>query len=341
MPFIGKYDGGSWSVASKIGVSDYGAVYKIAKKVSGSKRYAALKVIPVPQSRLDLRQLKVECPNRQSLKSRIAGMSKEVEKEVKLVQAFSATNIASFDDVRVIVSRGGESSFVLARMELLESLELVFRSGKLTEDGCVRMGISACRALEALAKKKAVHGNVKPSNILQSWNGIWKLSDIGLARKMDELMSKLPRKETCAYMAPEAFRGLECGASVDTYSLGLVMHWLLNNGRMPFVPARSKKVRPSEYEDAFSKRMRGEPLPPPAEADPELAKIILKACSYAIGNRHESATELRSDLESFASLKRGRPATAADKPNPAPLRDIRKLGPLMSLALWKPKKWQE
>jgi hypothetical protein len=50
LSFMNEYDSGAWRLESEIGKGSFGTVYKISKEEHGEKRYAALKVIPVPQT---------------------------------------------------------------------------------------------------------------------------------------------------------------------------------------------------------------------------------------------------------------------------------------------------
>lgn len=80
-------------------------------------------------------------------------------------------------------------------------------------------------------------------------------------------------------MAPEVFRREKYGKTVDLYSLGLVMYWLLNRYRMPFVPL-GEAITPDLMMSAENRRASGEALDAPCDASPELSKIILKACAF-------------------------------------------------------------
>ena len=48
----------------------------------------------------------------------------------------------------------------------------------------------------------------------------------------------------------------------------------------------------------MDRRMRGDALPAPAEASPELAAVILKACAYRPEDRYRTAAEMLADLKS-------------------------------------------
>ena len=96
-------------------------------------------------------------------------------------------------------------------------------------------------------------------------------------------------------MAPEVYKGEVYGSNVDIYSLGIVMYKLLNNNLEPFRTNRTY----SDGETALEKRMKGESLLTPVNADGRLAEIVLKACSYNPKERYESPIQMRDELEAI------------------------------------------
>ena len=100
-------------------------------------------------------------------------------------------------------------------------------------------------------------------------------------------------------MAPEVFKGEEYGASVDTYSLGIVMYRFLNKNRGPFMPEFPNPITPNDREDALRMRMSGEILPSIKNINPELNNIVLKACAYDRNKRFKDASEMKKALESL------------------------------------------
>ena len=77
--------------------------------------------------------------------------------------------------------------------------------------------------------------------------------------------------------------------TMDTYSLGLVLYQVFNNGALPFDSEASRKAMMEQ----------GEPLPPPAYADYEMAEIILKACAFAPEDRWKDPIEMGHALIAY------------------------------------------
>lgn len=74
---------------------------------------------------------------------------------------------------------------------------------------------------------------------------------------------------------------------------------MLNNGRAPFLPHTSASITAAMIDEANSRRLRGEMLPPPVGASPQMSRIIMKACAYCSKDRYASASELKADLEAL------------------------------------------
>ncbi|XP_009603717.1 serine/threonine-protein kinase RUNKEL [Nicotiana tomentosiformis] len=109
-------------------------------------------------------------------------------------------------------------------------MNLLEQDGKLPEDSLHDLACGLVRALLYLHSKGIIYCDLKPSNILLDENGITKLCDFGLARKLSDISktpsSQLPqiKRGTPCYMAPELFQdgGVHSYAS-DFWALGCVL----------------------------------------------------------------------------------------------------------------------
>ena len=199
-------------------------------------------------------------------------------------------------------------------MELLRPINDDLRRQKIfTRAEVLRLGIDLCSALEVCQKNNIIHRDIKPGNIFLSQEGSFKLGDFGVARIASASMAASTRAGTVNYMAPEVFQGRRYTSSVDIYSLGLVLYQLLNMNRMPFYPPPPQNITPDQQERARARRFSGEPLPPPAQADPALAAVVLKACAWDPAARYASPAKMRQALEALTAA----PAPAREGPHPA------------------------
>ena len=128
-----------------------------------------------------------------------------------------------------------------------------------------------------------------------SARGDYKLGDFGVARMMDHTTVGT-RIGTVNYMAPEVYFGGKYGHTADIYSLGLVLYWLMNNRRMPFLPLENEGSNINDEFEAQQKRMSGLPIPRPCSGSSRLAKIVLKALAFSPQDRFRTAEEFKSAL---------------------------------------------
>jgi WD40 repeat protein len=81
-----------------------------------------------------------------------------------------------------------------------------------------------------------VHRDLKPGNILATADGVPKITDFGLARRLDEDGRQTRTGAvlgTPSYMAPEQARADNVGPAADVYALGAILYECLT-GRPPF-----------------------------------------------------------------------------------------------------------
>ena len=296
-----------WTVESLLGQGSFGKVYKISRTDWGEKYESALKVIRIPQNESELSSVRSEGLDDESLEQFYRSVVDEISSECALMfQLRGNSNIVSYEDHFVEEIKDGFGWNIYIRMELLTPLVRYMSSHPFTAGETIRLGIAICRALEECGRYNIIHRDIKPENIFVSDQGEFKLGDFGIARKM-EATSGMSQKGTVSYMAPEVYKSQPYNASVDLYSLGIMMYRLVNNNRAPFLPPYPLPVNYTDSEAATVRRMSGEALPEPCLAGSRLSSIILKACMYDPAARYQSASEMRRDLEALDQyLKAGK-----------------------------------
>lgn len=300
-----------WETVKLIGHGAFSSVYEIQRKVFDDTEKAALKVISVPQNSGDIDEMYSDGYNDEYITSTFRDHLKNIVAEYSLMRKMNGSaNVVSCDDFRYVQHDDGIGWDIFIKMELLTPLTKAIPVN-VDEETAVRIAKDMCAALELCRKYDIIHRDIKPQNIFVSANGDYKLGDFGIAKTIEKTTGGT-KIGTYKYMSPEVYNNRPYGYSADIYSLGLVLYWLLNERRMPFVPLPPEVPTASAEEMARRRRFMGEKLPPPAHGSKELQAIVLKACAYDPKDRFASAKEMREALLALGKNTGGvNPATIA------------------------------
>jgi serine/threonine protein kinase len=203
-------------------------------------------------------------------------------------------NIVNCEDLKYEAKEKGLGFNVYIKMELLTPLVKSLPE-IITDDIVIKLAKDMCNALNVCKEYGVIHRDIKPQNIFVSKYGDYKLGDFCIAKTVEKTMGGT-KIGTYKYMAPEVYNNQPYGSSADIYSLGLVLYWMLNERRMPFMPLPPEKPRVGMEEESRQRRFSGEPLPPPLNGSDELKRIVLKACAYNCADRYKDAREMLNDL---------------------------------------------
>jgi WD40 repeat protein/tRNA A-37 threonylcarbamoyl transferase component Bud32 len=178
--------------------------------------------------------------------------------------------------------------------------------GPLPPSEAAELVAQVAEAVQFAHSKGIVHRDLKPHNVLLDAEGKPKVTDFGLAKRMDSgngLTQTGDVLGTPSYMAPEQAEGKarELGPLVDVYALGAVLYAAIT-GRPPFQAASLAEV--------LRQVIHQEPVPPRLlnNAVPQdLDTICLKCLQKDSQRRYASAGALVGDLQCFL---RGEPIQA-------------------------------
>ena len=205
----------------------------------------------------------------------------------RLVQEFrSASKLDHPNIVRALdLALDGTTAYLVMEYVDGESLgSLIARSGRLAEGAAVRIITQVAQALHYAHRRRVIHRDVKPDNILVRADGMAKLVDFGLAKDKEndrDLTRPATGLGTPHFMAPEQYEDAKnAGVLCDVYSLGATLYMAVT-GKLPFescatIATLAKKIKgevPSarefapnlsdEVEEAIRRAMSGDPTKRP------------------------------------------------------------------------------
>jgi predicted ATPase len=234
-----------FEVLGPLGRGGMGLVYK-ARQVS-LDRLVALKFLPKECSRDPL-------------------WLARFRREARTASALNHPHICTIYDT----GESGGQPFL--SMELIEghTLEALVGQRPPVEEFARWIG-QAARALAAAHAAGVVHRDIKPANLMVRDDGIVKVLDFGLARRIPASMADGPapgdvdtdpgtKVGTLLYMSPEQARAEPVDPATDVFSLGLVLYELAT-GQHPFTADSEVDVLHAIVEQA--------PVPP-ARLNPEI-----------------------------------------------------------------------
>ena len=285
-----------WKIVKYLGGGSYGKVYEIEKNVSGVQEKAALKIVSRPKYESEIDDYYNDGYDEESI---IASYEKEIRNYVQeyrlMKEQQEQSNIVTCDDIVVVPHENGVGGDIFIRMELLTPLPQILRQRSLSEQEIIKLGKDISHALVLCESKNIIHRDIKPTNIMVSQVGNYKLGDFGVSILWNQenyvATARMPNFE-----APEVIHMEKYGYTADIYSLGILLYWLLNNRRMPFIGA-DEQLTPRRIVEATTRRYNGERIPMPKNGREKLKQIVLKACKYRPEDRYLSAQALYDALE--------------------------------------------
>jgi serine/threonine protein kinase len=288
-----------YRVEAKLGEGGMGAVY-LAYDMK-LRRHVALKVLP-------------------------PGRLADAESKQQLLREARAASAPNHPNIVTMHEIGSDAGVDFIAMELVE--------GKTLKEAIPAKGLPLGKALDyavqiaaGLAKAHAagiIHCDLKPGNVMVTSDGLVKLLDFGLARRV-----RVPESGTTvtvaggiagtpAYMSPEQARGEDVDARTDLFSFGAVLYEMVT-GKRAFSGTSSAVVF-----DAIMHQAPTSPIRLTPDCPAELERIINKGLEKDREERYPTAAEMGAELKRCLDA---RIAVELSAPEPRTfLRAVRKPG---------------
>jgi predicted Ser/Thr protein kinase len=204
-------------------------------------------------------------------------------REGRFLARLNHPNIVSVHDF------GRTGDFYFLTMEYVDGVNLrqAMQAGRFSPAEALAIVPQICAALQYAHGQGVLHRDIKPENILLDGKGGVKIADFGIAKMIGEERASITLTQAGAtlgtpqYMAPEQLeRPNDVDHRADIYSLGVVFYELLT-GELPL--------------GRFD---------PPSASTPvgtRVDQVVMRTLEKDRGKRHQSAGELKTEIENVAA----------------------------------------
>jgi len=223
-----------------------------------------------------------------------------------LLHEARASSSLSHPNICTIYEVGETEGELYIVMELVEgkSLRAMIAEAGLPPESVMRYGVQIASALTRAHDRGIIHGDLKTANIVVTSDGLVKILDFGLAKRVETGISEEPTRSlatigsassvsgTLPYMAPEILRGEGADYRSDLWALGVVLYET-GSGRLPFTGRTGFEIS--------SAIMREIPAPIGPPLPPGLWAIIQRCLIKEPVQRYQRAGEIQAALEAVQS----------------------------------------
>lgn len=270
---------GTYEVERFLGEGAFGEVYRVKHRFLGRQ---AMKVFKVA----DLPLIEVE----------------ELLSEAILLSRIGHPNIIRVFDAGVVDTPNGERGFFTMEYVPGGSLDQFWSShgNKFVPiETSVEIIRQVCRGLAVAHAEDPpiIHRDVKPQNILVGYDASGlraRLSDFGLAKRVNPLTLLASARGTPAFKPPEVFANPQSDScAADVWSVGATLYLLLTDS-LPYHDDSTDPSRPSRFKQGLAK-----PSSLNISVDEVLETVVLRTLAPEPTSRHRNAGELLRDLDQW------------------------------------------
>ncbi|MFQ5817990.1 MAG: protein kinase, partial [Terriglobia bacterium] len=290
-----------YRIVEKLGEGGMGVVYKAQDTQLG--RWVALKILPAEMVQDEQRR-------------------RRFYDEARSASALNHPNIATIYEI----AEADGTHFIAMEFVEGQTLRRQLSRGRLPLKRALDIAIQVAEGLNRAHARGIVHRDIKPENLMVTPEGLIKILDFGLAKRIepalpgaDAALTLATATEpgtvlgTVAYMSPEQAQGNPVDPRSDIFSFGAVLYELLT-GEQPFQGDSSI--------DVLHAIVRTAPRPL-AQFDPtlplELNRIMEKAFAKDAEERYQGIKDLSIDLKRLKrDTESGVEAVAPVAARPAP-----------------------
>lgn len=271
---------GHFEIISTLGHGGMGQVYRALD--TSLQRYVAVKLL-----RSGIGSSREE--------TKIASRSSDKEVDKLLQEAVSQARV-THPNIVTIYYVGKQDGDPFLAMELVNGLPLNDRitAGEIEFGEISNIAAQIAEALKFSYELDIIHGDIKPSNVLLQFNGMAKLSDFGMARRVsgetDNSIGGTPN-----YIAPELLRGEKPSIESDIYALGVTLYEM-SFGELPVTLTGTTIPQWVEIHETSELMF---PTPWPDRLPESWREVLAKMLSKDPADRYGDYDSLIADLKSL------------------------------------------
>jgi len=275
--------GGRYEIEEKIGAGGMAIVYKARDTLLN--RTVAIKVL------------------REQFASD-EGFIRRFRREAQAAASLSHPNIVSIFDV----GKDGQEDYIVMEYVWGSTLkDIIRKEAPMPPQKALKITRQIAEALAHAHANHIIHRDIKPQNILITWDGRVKVTDFGIARAVSSstLTHTGDIVGSVHYLSPEQAKGAQINEQSDIYSLGIILYEMIT-GKVPYdgdtpITIALKHIQ----EDVELPSKTG------LEVPPEIDTLIMKALAKSVDDRYKSAQEFLADLE---RIENGQTIVRENKP---------------------------
>lgn len=257
----------------------------VLKEETNEKYVCKIISVPASQVQLDALILTGAYKSASDAVEYFRDMASGVESEAKFLKSLSQLEgFLPFEGWQVIPMEDGKTGFeVYLLSPYRHCLERFLRHSVMTHLDAINLALDLCTAMAICRRSGYLYVNLKPGNIFITKKREFRVGDLGFVDLKALSYTSLPKKYCSAYSPPEVRDDLNTlNDTVDTYGIGMILYEIYNNGVLPKATADSQ----------------GSPITP-ANADYELAQIIMKAIAPNPDDRWKTPMEMGQALVGY------------------------------------------
>lgn len=271
---------GTYEVERLLGEGAFAEVYRVKHRFLGRQAMKVFKMVGMTTAEIE-----------------------QMLEEAVMLSRLGHPNIIRVFDANVTDTSRGMCGFFTMEYVAGGSLDQFWRShgAQFVPVGqAVEIMRQVCRGLAVAHAEKPpiIHRDIKPHNLLVGYDATGirvRVSDFGLAKRVNPLTLMASAKGTRAFKAPEVFRNPQSDSCAgDVWAIGTSFYLLLTD-RLPYPETQDLP--------ALDPRSFERPLVPPsrinAQVDPALDRIVLRALEIRPERRYQNAGEMLADLEEW------------------------------------------